>query len=151
MINLERLKKQLVIHEGLELKPYRCSADKLTIGVGRNIQEVGISQDEAMYLLNNDIMNVEIQCRRTFAWYEKLSPVRKECLINLIFNMGLTTFLKFKKTISYIEQAVNGDEKAWELAASELLQSRYARQVGRRAIDCANMLADNLEPQSQTE
>ena len=56
-MDYDRLKKQLVIHEGLKLKPYHCSANKLTIGVGRNIEEVGITESEAMYLLENDIAN----------------------------------------------------------------------------------------------
>ena len=64
MIDLKRLQNQLVIDEGIELKPYRCSADKLTIGVGRNIQEVGITKDEAMMLLANDIARVAGECTR---------------------------------------------------------------------------------------
>ena len=136
MINMERLKNQLVIDEGLELKPYRCSADKLTIGVGRNIQEVGISKEEAMVLLENDIARVTGQCMAEFNWFSDLSEVRKEAVINLVFNMGITTFKKFKKTIGYIEQGL------FELAGTELLDSNYARQVGDRSLRVANMLAD---------
>ena len=135
-MDYERLKKQLVVHEGLELKPYHCSADKLTIGVGRNIQEVGISENEAMYLLENDIANVEAQCRTTFDWFDGLSNKRKEAVVNLVFNMGLSTFCKFKKTIGYIDQGL------FELAGTELLDSNYARQVGQRSKDVAIMLAE---------
>ena len=138
-MDYDRLKKQLVIHEGLKLKPYHCSANKLTIGVGRNIEEVGITESEAMYLLENDIVNVEAQCRAKFAWFESLSDLRKEAIINLVFNMGLSTFLKFEKTIGYIEQGL------FELAGGELLNSRYARQVGRRAVEVANQLASDSQ------
>ena len=98
-MNYDRLKKQLVVHEGLELKPYKCTANKTTIGVGRNIEEVGISEDEAMYLLENDIKNVVAQCQATFSWFDGLTDIRKEAIVNLVFNMGLSTFCKFKNTI----------------------------------------------------
>jgi|TARA_R100001224_G_C3894017_1_gene106015 lysozyme len=136
MVDMERLKKQLVIDEGLELKPYRCSADKLTIGVGRNIQEVGITEAEAMVLLENDIARVAGECTRAFDWFLGLTPIRKEAIINLVFNMGLSKFKQFKKTIAFIEA---GD---WERAGAELLDSNYARQVGQRSQRVANMLAD---------
>jgi lysozyme len=58
---LERIKEQLVRHEGLRLKPYRCTAGKLTIGIGRNLDDKGISQTEAYVLLDNDIQNCEKQ------------------------------------------------------------------------------------------
>ena len=134
-MNLDRLKKQLVIDESCELFPYRCSSDKLTIGVGRNIQEVGISEDEAMYLLENDIKNVVSQCRSTFDWFDNLTSIRQEAIVNLVFNMGLSTFCKFKKTIAHLEKG------EYELAGTELLDSNYARQVGQRSVRVANMIA----------
>jgi lysozyme len=134
-MDYDRLKKQLVVHEGLELKPYKCTANKTTIGVGRNIEEVGISEDEAMYLLENDIKNVVAQCHATFSWFDGLTDIRKEAIVNLVFNMGLSTFCKFKNTISYLEQGL------YELAGTELLDSNYARQVGQRSVDVANMIA----------
>ena len=136
-MDIERLSKQLVIHEGLRLKPYHCSADKLTIGVGRNIQEVGITESEAMYLLANDIERCIVECKNQFQWFETLTPLRQEAVVNLVFNMGMATVKKFKKTIQHIEN------EEYELAGSELLNSRYAQQVGQRAIDVANQLAQN--------
>ena len=105
-----------------------------TIGVGRNLS-VGISEDEAMYLLENDIKNVVAQCQATFSWFDGLTDIRKEAIVNLVFNMGLSTFCKFKNTISYLEQGL------YELAGTELLDSNYARQVGQRSVDVANMIA----------
>ena len=123
-------------HEGIRLKPYRCSADKLTIGIGRNIEDVGITEEEAFYLLNNDIKKVVEQCQRNFEWFDGLNDLRKEAIVNLVFNMGFGKFLQFKKTIKHIEN------EEFELAGAELLDSRYAQQVGQRAIDVANQLAD---------
>ena len=132
----ERLSKQLVIHEGLRLKPYRCSSNKLTIGIGRNIEDVGISEEEAMILLSNDIDRAYNECYANFTWFANLSELQQEAMVNLIFNMGMSTFKKFKKTIQHME---NGD---YELAAAELLNSRYAQQVGQRALDVANQLSE---------
>ena len=137
-MNLERLKKQLVTDEGLKLKPYRCTADKLTIGVGRNIEEVGISEEEAMFLLDSDIENVTNQCSYSFDWFDDLNDVRKEAIVNLVFNMGLSKFKQFKKTISFIESS------DFERAGTELLDSNYARQVGKRSSREATMLADGV-------
>jgi lysozyme len=135
LMNYDRLKKQLVVHEGLETKLYHCSMGHPTIGVGRNLS-VGISEDEAMYLLDNDIKSVVAQCQATFSWFDGLNDVRKEAIVNLVFNMGLNTFCKFKKTIGYIEKGL------FELAGTELLDSNYARQVGQRSVEVANMIAD---------
>ena len=132
----QRLGKQLVIHEGLRLKPYRCSSNKLTIGIGRNIEDVGITEEEAMVLLSNDIDRAYNECYANFTWFSGLSELQQEAMVNLIFNMGMSTFKKFKKTIQHME---NGD---YELAAAELLNSRYARQVGQRAIEVANQLTE---------
>ena len=136
MVNLERLTDQLIIDEGLKLKPYRCTSDKLTIGVGRNLQDNGITDEEARYLLKNDIARVAGECMAEFPWFSDLTEKRREAIINLVFNMGLSKFKQFKKTISYIEQGL------FELAGTELLDSNYARQVGNRSIRVANMLAD---------
>ena len=136
MIDLKRLQEQLVIDEGLVLKPYRCSSNKLTIGVGRNIEEIGITKDEAMMLLANDIARVCGECKREFPWFEDLTPLRKEAIINLVFNMGMATFKCFRKTIAFIEA------KDYERAGIELLDSNYAKQVGERSKRVANMLAD---------
>jgi lysozyme len=135
LVNLERLTDQLIIDEGLELKMYHCSMGHPTIGVGRNLS-VGITDEEARYLLKNDIARVAGECMAEFPWFSDLTEKRREAIINLVFNMGLSKFKQFKKTISYIEQGL------FELAGTELLDSNYARQVGNRSIRVANMLAD---------
>ena len=134
MINMERLTNQLIIDEGLKLKPYRCTSDKLTIGVGRNLQDNGITEGEAKFLLKNDISRVAGECMYEFPWFNGLSEKRKEAVINLVFNMGMATFKKFKKTIAYIEAG------EYEKAGVELLDSNYARQVGQRSQRVADML-----------
>ena len=68
-MDAERLLHTLIRHEGIKYKPYRCTAGKLTIGVGRNIEDVGISESEAMHMLKNDVAVVAAQCMGSFEWY----------------------------------------------------------------------------------
>lgn len=132
---LNRIKAQLVRHEGLRLKPYRCTAGKLTIGIGRNLDDCGISQKEAYAMLERDILSCE-------QWlideipeiYCNLDEVRQSVLLNMCFNLGIKGLLAFKNTLSFVAA---GD---WEKAANGMLASKWAKQVGRRAIELAEMM-----------
>jgi len=132
---LERIKEQLVRHEGLRLKPYRCTAGKLTIGIGRNLDDCGISQTEAYVLLENDIQNCENQLLDEIPdIYNPLDDVRKSVLLNMCFNLGIGGLLGFNNTLAYIAA---GD---WERAANGMLASKWAKQVGRRAIELSELM-----------
>jgi lysozyme len=124
----------LIRHEGLRLKPYRDSKSKLTIGVGRNLDDVGITRAEALMLLENDIATVQRDVKRAFPWFPGLDPVRKDVVLDMVFNLGLPRFRRFEKTIASIRA---GD---WENAAREMLKSRWANQVGKRATELAAMM-----------
>ena len=139
-LDINALKDQLILHEGLELKPYQCTADKTTIGVGRNIQEVGITEDEARYLLDNDILRVGGELDDTIHWWRDLSDARQRVLIDMVFNLGITRFLKFKKTIEAIKLG------QYDIAADEMLDSAWSRQVGQRSKTLSDaMRYDSLE------
>jgi lysozyme len=132
---MDRIKEQLVRHEGLRLKPYRCTAGKLTIGVGRNLDDSGISQSEAYIMLINDIMNCEKQLQAKIPdIYNQLDEVRKSVLLNMCFNLGINGLLGFKNTLAFVKA---GD---WERAANNMLVSRWAKQVGRRAIELSELM-----------
>ena len=139
-LDINALKDQLILHEGLELKPYQCTANKTTIGVGRNIQEVGITEDEARYLLDNDILRVCSELDDTVHWWRDLSDARQRVLIDMVFNLGITRFLKFKKTIEAIKLG------QYDIAADEMLDSAWSRQVGQRSKTLSDaMRYDSLE------
>ena len=125
--DMTALEDQLIDHEGLELKPYQCTADKLTIGVGRNIEDRGITEDEARYLLKNDIKIVEDELLEKKAVVAGLDAVRQRVLVDMGFNLGTPTLLKFQNMWAAIE------EEDFERAAEEAMDSRWAKQVGRRA------------------
>ena len=132
---MNRIKAQLVRHEGLRLKPYRCTAGKLTIGIGRNLEDRGISQKEAYAMLERDILDFEQQLLNEIPEvYNKLDEVRQSVLLNMCFNLGIKGLLEFKNTLAFIDA---GD---WERAANGMLASNWAKQVGMRAIELSEMM-----------
>lgn len=112
--------------EGLRLKPYRCTAGKLTIGHGRNLDDVGITELEAEYLLMNDLQRAERDASK-LPGYENCSQVRRDVLIEMVFNLGLPRVLGFRKMLAAIS---NGDYKE---AAAQMLDSKWHTDVGNRA------------------
>ena len=129
-----RLIRQLKRHEGIKLKPYKCTAGKLTIGIGRNLDDVGISEDEAETLLRHDIIEATNQLLNAFPWMGTLNDARGSAMINFTFNVGIGTVKSFKQTLEYMK---NCD---YENAATALLDSRYAKQVGSRANEIAEQI-----------
>lgn len=122
------------MHEGLRLKPYRCTADKLTIGFGRNLEDKGITQEEAEYLLSNDILAVQSVIWKSIPAYDRLNDARKGVLVNMAFNLGMNGLLKFKKMLSAIEYG------HFTQASREMLDSNWANQVGNRAQELAEQM-----------
>jgi lysozyme len=134
MDDLSALRARIIEHEGLKLFPYKDTVGKWTIGVGRNLSDRGISHDEAMYLLNNDIQE-SIQELKHYDWFNNLDEVRQGVLIELHFNIGLTSLLKFKNMIACLEK------KYYLNAAKALENSLWSRQVGKiRSEDMADRL-----------
>lgn len=126
--------------EGLRLKCYKCSAGKNTIGWGRNLDDVGISKDEAELMFRNDI-NVCIESlEKNIPFFYDLPENVMKVLIDMRFNLGLEGLLKFKKML----QAIS--EGNYEQASVEIKNSRYAKQVGKRALDNANLLVTATLP-----
>lgn len=132
------LRDQLIRHEGLRLKPYRDSVGKLTIGVGRNLDDSGISEAEALHLLDNDIAAVKATGMR-HDWFRKLDPVRKDAILNMAFNMGWPRLLGFRQMIAALERM------DYEEAAREALASKWADQVGNRAREVSEQLRTGVE------
>lgn len=134
MDNYEKMAKIIRRREGLCFQPYRCQAGKLTIGYGHNLDARGISLEAAELLLRQDIQIAYKQVKNTFPWWAKLSAARLFVMVDLVFNMGLSAVCGFKKMLAALEDG------NYETAASELLDSRYARQLGQRAHENAEML-----------
>ena len=133
------LRRQLIRHEGLRLKPYVDTVGKTTIGVGRNLTDKGISENEAIDLLRNDYVEVYHDLCAKLPWFTGLSAIRQRVLIEMGFNQGSAGLLKFTKTLASMER---GD---YVLAAEQMLLSRWAKQVGQRARRLAAMMKTNEE------
>mgnify|MGYP003139097059 FL=1 len=131
--SVDKLIKQLKKHEGVELKPYKCTSNKLTIGIGRNLEDVGISEHEAEFLLMNDL-DTYMTAAKTYDWYAGLNDARKAVIVNMLFNMGQTNFNKFLK----MKQALDvGD---FPEAAKQMLDSRWAKQVKGRSAELSKQM-----------
>jgi lysozyme len=115
-------------HEGYRRFVYECPAGVLTVAFGRNLETVGISEEEADYLLSNDIKRCVAQLER-YIWFTHQPRQVKDALINMCFNLGITRLLGFKKMIAALAM------KDYTTAAKEALDSRWADQVGNRAKD----------------
>ena len=126
-MNKQAIIKYIQDNEGLMLKPYKCSSGKLTIGYGRNLDDVGISKSEACMLLSNDLCRAIAQVQNKIPFFEELSDNRQMVLIDLCFNLGINGLLGFKNMLTALESG------NYQKAAIELMNSRYATQVGIRA------------------
>ena len=135
-MNLKKLKTQLIEHEGMRLKPYRCPAGKLTIGCGRNLEEKGISETEANFMLENDIWESIEAVRRVIPDLGFLGDARQHALIDMCFNLGSSGFGRFKRMIA----AVNAGD--FDRAADEMVKSQWYEQVGNRAVRLVEMMRE---------
>lgn len=144
-MNLEALKEQLRRHEGVMESAYDDSEGFTTIGVGRLIDKRRggkLSQDEIDLLLENDIKRVVADLDARLPWWQQLSEIRQLVLADLRFNLGMTGLLGFRRALQAMQDGRYGD------AADEMLDSRWARQVGPRALRLAHMMrTDTVMPE----
>ena len=150
-----KLMKKLIAHEGLRLNVYKDSLGIDTIGIGRNLQDRGISKEEldeldipsikhvyeygiteadAIFLAENDVQIVEDELVRAHSCVEELDAVRQLVLIDMAFNLGVPRLCKFKKMWAAVHA------KQFDIAAKEMLDSRWARQVKSRSTKLAHAM-----------
>lgn len=140
---MSKLVAQLKRHEGVKSHAYKCTANMITVGVGRNIDEnggIGLSDDEINYLLENDIK----RCKQeliALSWFTDLDSVRQDALVNLCFNLGLTRLMGFNNAMAAMAE---GD---YERAADEFYDSRWAKQVKSRADEVCEMVRTGRYPE----
>lgn len=131
---MSKLQEQLKRHEGLRLKAYQCTAGKVSIGFGRNLDDKGITQAEADLMLENDVIFLMSVLPGKIAFFNELDKVRADVLVNMAFNLGVNGLLNFKKMLSAM------DEGYFTRAAAEMLDSKWAFQVGDRALELAEQM-----------
>jgi lysozyme len=136
----DNLRRLLIKHEGIRLKPYLDTVGKSTIGVGRNLTDIGVNELEAMMMLSNDIFRIKREAVDNFAWFKSLDLVRQDVVLSMLFNMGLDHFKTFTKFIDALRI------QNYERAASEMLASVWASQVKYRAVELAQMMRSGSYP-----
>ena len=133
-----KYKQMTKTFEGLRLKPYKCTAGKLTIGYGRNLEDVGISQAEADMLFERDFAQAEADVNRLLKDnnipVDNLIEQRFYVLTDMMFNLGYNRLSKFKKMLYALKNGLYDD------AAKEMLDSTWATQVGNRATQLAALM-----------
>ena len=120
-------------YEGFSRLPYKCPTGHLTIGYGHNLEN-GISAAAAEFIMQEDLTQAERAVKDAFPWWWKLDDARQFVLVDMAFNMGLAGLKGFKKMLTAVEQ---GD---YQTAAKEILASKWAGQVKRRAVELSKMM-----------
>lgn len=133
-MNIDALKADLQRDEGVRYSPYRDSVGKLTIGVGHNLDDVPLSHDAVMQILQDDILAVMTDLDNNAPWWRDLGDVRQRVLANMTFNLGINGVMEFHKALAAMKA---GD---WEQAADEMADSKWAKQVGDRAVRLIAMM-----------
>ena len=151
----ENFIEKLIAHEGLRLQVYKDTLGIDTVGIGRNLEDRGISKEEldwmdyptidhvyeygiteadAVYLAQNDVQIVEEELLRAHPCVDRLDSVRQLILMDMAFNMGVPRLCKFTKMWNAIH------EEKYDVAAKEMLDSRWANQVKSRATKLAHAM-----------
>ncbi len=133
-MDTEKMVDELIRDEGMRLHPYTDSVGAETIGVGRNLRDVGITMEEAYHLLHNDLDRVTVDLDQHLPWWRNLDEVRQRVLANMCFNLGIEKLLGFHHTLSLIET------HRYSEAATEMSMSKWHQQVGARAERLEEMM-----------
>jgi len=135
-VNRDAMLSLLIADEGLRLKPYKDTVGKLTIGIGRNLDDVGITEAEAKYLCLNDIAGVERDLDRALPWWRQLSEKRQLVVASMAFQMGAGGLQGFPKFLSALKR------EDWPGAAAEMADSLWAAQTPARCGRLAKMMTE---------
>ncbi len=133
-MNKEQLIQDLIVDEDLRTALYRCTAGKTTIGIGRNLTDNGIRKNEAMFMALNDIEDVESELNSHAPWWREMPEQAQRALANMCFNLGWPRLSKFQNMLNDLEN------RRYDSAAEEALDSRWAEQVGERAHRIADLI-----------
>ena len=117
-MDLLKLKQNIIKNEGFESKPYLCPNKKLTIGYGRNLEN-GITEREAVVLLENDLLNLKLELEDKLPVFKKLDDIRQNVILEMAYNMGVPKLLNFKNTIEFLKK------NDFDSASKEMLNSKW--------------------------
>ena len=133
-MNRNRLRDRLILHEGLRLKPYKDQLGFITIGIGRCLDKKGISKDEALYLLDNDMNECIFNVIKHIEFFDGLPDAQQEVVVEMCFQLGISGLLQFK---DFLFQLSRGN---FVSAAKEMLDSDWAKQTPNRAKELSQIM-----------
>jgi lysozyme len=142
VLDIIKLLNQLKRDEGFSATLYYDTVGLPTIGYGFNLAE-DMSKSTATTLLTIKVHEA-IQEVEKYPWFDSLSPARKRVIINMYYNLGGPRFNGFKKMI----KAIKSDN--YKIAAEEMLDSKWARQVGARAERLAKIMIEGDDHEETT-
>jgi lysozyme len=131
-MNYERLKESVEKHEGFSRKVYKDTLGIDTIGYGFAIKDLVLESDIASILLDRKLFDLSLRCYNKFQWLSEKPAIVQEVVIEMCYQLGVTGFSKFKRTIGFLEE---GDYKK---ASLEMLRSKWAKQTTNRANEMSN-------------
>lgn len=141
-MNVNALYAQLNTDEGRKYKIYVDTVGKRSIGVGRNLDDVGVSDAEIDLMLQNDVQRAVNLLDKNIPWWATLTEARQQVLANMCLNMGWgdgrTGLSSFINTLASIKAGDYGK------AADNMLMSKWATQVHDRAVRLAKMMRDGV-------
>lgn len=130
---METFEDMLKRHEGNRATPYIDSLGVQTIGYGHNLHKP-LSERARQVIFEDDLSDAKNDCLHAFPWFADLDEPRQWVLINMCFNLGLTKLQGFYKFLGAVER---GD---YDTAATEMLDSLWAKQVKKRAHELAALM-----------
>jgi lysozyme len=137
---MSNLVKMLTLHEGYRRFPYRDTVGKLTVGIGINLDDTGLFLDEAQAVLQIRLAKVATELERKLPWIADLDEVRASVLVDMAYNLGVAGLLGFKNTLAFVQSG------EYTKAAQNMLRSKWAGQVGKRATRLAEMMRTGRWP-----
>ncbi|MGH8519859.1 MAG: glycoside hydrolase family protein [Gammaproteobacteria bacterium] len=131
----ETIYEMLMRHEGVKGKPYRDTRGRLTIGVGRNLEDTGISESEAFNLLHADVHRARRGLDKYLPWWSAEPDPVRIVLQNMAFQLGVKGLLEFDQTLAALRR------RDYPAAAKHMLDSLWAKQTPKRAQELAEIVA----------
>lgn len=148
MVDLEKMRRDLVRDEGVRLRAYVDTTGNWTIGVGHKIRHGdGLSQrsmltnDQAMTLLDEDIAEHWDALVHALPWVTGLDEVRQRAVLNMAYNLGVPGLCAFTPTLAHVQR------EEWSDVVEHLGHTKWAWQVGARATRIAQQLLTGADPE----
>ena len=129
---LDRIKH----HEGFRSKVYKCTEGYDTIGYGFAIKDLELDEDISEMILMQKLDNLMTRIGKTFVWWRSADSTVKDVVVEMCYQLGVSGFSKFKKTIDHLEN------KRYSKASAEMLDSRWAKQTPNRALELSNLIKE---------